>query len=1018
MDPDTESWPDSTVSLVYGGWEPHSVVWWTNFLTASGVASPLVRVVGREPVTSTAVFLDGQVVESRHRLYDRGFTLRSGAGADYKVGGTNTTSSIAALMTVLTIPAGLLGDPIVSWRDLFDRMESAIGADLVSSKNVLLAGEVWLRRKRIARSLKQTLDAYMPQAGSLLDLVDTDHLRSIEIEASEVDRMLARVERLISRFPQVTDEGVRLVSLIGDRVCLEWIIAGCAHSSVERSRACALALRSFEFEFQSARVSSPATARAWISDAAAALTLTRDAETRVYLAEDIGYMGPENPLALDGLKRALLSDDCMDVRWSAAVSLGRASSNTAEVLGVLSRVVKENDTHPRVVKAALVSIGRLLHRAKLDLTGAGLVSVDIRELVDQVSTRLTDRDATVKAYAVFALGECPSLPSRSLEKVAEFLSPDEPYVLVAHSVLALYKAAAVAERHWPLRGHVIVAVSELISMPFDQGHPGSSYHEWFLASAWKLLSRLEAAETAARFAKAASVLLSADSSRSRYFAALADLQLAEHLLSVSGGNTSTALAAFSRSEEAFRSVSHRSPFVQGSLSDVSAISAITRATWVSARKRFVVSIDHLEACAFGNSDSQLDGGSGVEEVRTALDTIIESRPQFDREEVSLLPSSSLRSAGTEATLAWFRDATFLLDELFRLQRQLAEDEALSALTRTRSRVRSTLTRLRMRAPFTQSVSIERAQVALDQAEAQWFARDVEEVDLYEFCANGLTESLACLRAALPVPDIEHQLVGRGRARFAVYDAAASVHRFENAVVDEWTVVDGETVTFRVVVAVDIVSDDEVLLLLWTVRGQETVESGRYAIGVHEGLDTSVISLSSLDSDEVELEISLNLISAGYVETIERRKILVRWLVPESDLSSDPGHDLERLLSERSSLIRDLSVYRDRGGQSAAEVRDRENELANIESVISGILASVDEPGSGYVVSLTRPPIHQRNGWLICIASEDEQKLEILRRATDTQRTMPLPATVVVERGSETEILVPEVTYQTLARFIV
>lgn len=979
---------------------------------------PRVRVVGREPVTSTAVFLDGKIVESRHVMYDRGFTVRSGSGADYKVGGTNTTSSIAALMTVVSVPDGLLGNPIDSWASMFQRMEAARGADVNTIKHLLLSGEVWLRRRRIARSLKQTLDAYMPQAGSLLDTVDANHETVIDIGSGDAEGMISRVEEILLEFPQVTGEGVRLISLIGHRSCLEWIIAGCMSSSEERSRACSLALRSFEFEFQSARVSSPATARAWISDAAMALTSTSDAETRVYLAEDIGYMGPESPPALDSLKHALLSDECMDVRWSAAVSLGRASSSTGEVIDVLSRVVKASDTHPRVVKSALVSIGRLLHRAKLDLTGAGLAAVDVTEIAEQISSRLVDSDPTVKAYAVFALGECPTLSDQWLEEVSSFLSIDEPYVLVAHAVLALYKATTSAEIRLPLRLHVITAVSELISMPFDQGHPGSSYHEWFLASAWKLLSRLEAAEAAARFAKAASVLLSGDASRSMYFSALADLQLGEHLLSISGGNTSTALAAFSRAEEAFRSVSHRSPFIEGSLSDISAISAITRATWVTARKNFIVLIDHLESCVFGDWNSNLESGLRVADVRIALEAIIESRPQVDREDASLLPSTTLRSPGTEATLAWFRDATFLLDELFRLQRELSSDEPASALVRTRSRIRSTLTRLRMRSRHANSESIELAQLELDRSEESWFGRNVDEADLYEFCANGLTESLACLRASLPVPDIEHQLVGRGRARFSVYDAAGSVYRTENVVTDEWIVVNGESVSFRVVVNVDIVSDDEVLVLQWGIRDREAVESGRRVIGVHEGLDTSVINLSPRDSEELELEITLNLISAGYVETIEARRILVRWIVPESDPGSDIDHDLERLLAERTSLMRDLSVYRDRGGQSASEVRDRESELANIESVISDILGSVGEGTSPYLITPTRPPIHQRNGWLLCLSPGDDRKLELLRLAVNTQLATPLPATALVERGADIEILVPEPTFQALSSFII
>src|ERR1700722_7167551 len=97
--------------LPFTGWEPHRTVAWIRRCREANGVPPACIVFGREPITSSEIWLEGVVVEERHDKYDRGFTLADAEGLKYKVGGTNTTSSIALHFLLLYVPDEVLASP-------------------------------------------------------------------------------------------------------------------------------------------------------------------------------------------------------------------------------------------------------------------------------------------------------------------------------------------------------------------------------------------------------------------------------------------------------------------------------------------------------------------------------------------------------------------------------------------------------------------------------------------------------------------------------------------------------------------------------------------------------------------------------------------------------------------------------------------------------------------------------------------------------------------------------------------
>src|SRR5574337_1032078 len=98
-----------STAVMFTGWEPHEFIRLSRLLADNRIV-PKINIFGREPITTTEVSISGTVIETIWDKYDRGVIVRSNDGRRYKVGGTNTTSSIASQVVLFSqIPENFFG---------------------------------------------------------------------------------------------------------------------------------------------------------------------------------------------------------------------------------------------------------------------------------------------------------------------------------------------------------------------------------------------------------------------------------------------------------------------------------------------------------------------------------------------------------------------------------------------------------------------------------------------------------------------------------------------------------------------------------------------------------------------------------------------------------------------------------------------------------------------------------------------------------------------------------------------
>lgn len=159
----------------------------------------------------------------------------------------------------------------------------------------------------------------------------------------------------------------------------------------------------------------------------AALNRVQNKDTRIGLAEDLGYVGTDASMGpLASLLRDANEHD--HVRWASAIALGRLSAKAVSEEAVVESLIQGLDSpHEWTVAAILLSLARrvgLTNRSRLENIFLGYLS-------DSKAPRL-------RLYACLGLSECSPISRQSLEPLGDVLAdPKTPGDVRGYAALAI-----------------------------------------------------------------------------------------------------------------------------------------------------------------------------------------------------------------------------------------------------------------------------------------------------------------------------------------------------------------------------------------------------------------------------------------------------------------------------------------------------------------------------------------------------------------------------------------------------
>jgi HEAT repeat protein len=428
----------------------------------------VVRVVGREPITSTDVSLEGVIQSTTFEGYIRNFVIRTTDGRIFSVGGSNATMEIASsTVTFLRVPS-MFAPSKLSGEELGDALK-AVGDPNNDDLSTLL---------RIKNS-----SSFLSQADKLLvvarmaEAVKTLNRASRE-EVVDLLYLLGNSEaiRLLFSLTNDPDENVRFMAFLRIRG-LEKLVKNAGEQLVEEC----------------------------ISTLIHGL---RDpcADVRTYAAEDLGYI--YNSKAVSLMIDMLPAEGADHVRWAIIIALGRVNDPGAVIPVLVDRA--ENDSFNRVRQAALLGISR-----------QGIAvwerNPGVRELLDSV---LKAGEEDERSYAAYALGQIGQPSVACVGSLIQALT-DTSLAVRSNACLALVKLSDwIPESREP----EIRSSLEQLSGP-DFRKDTSPYYYWYLEYTAQLASAFEWHD----FASECFFRLSGEYSdwRRPYYSSLAKYELAE-----------------------------------------------------------------------------------------------------------------------------------------------------------------------------------------------------------------------------------------------------------------------------------------------------------------------------------------------------------------------------------------------------------------------------------------------------------------------------------------------------------
>jgi len=471
----------SSIQLRFTGYESDRFVRFAKRLRKSGIV-PFVQVVGREPITTTNINFQGEIIREVWDGYRRILEVKTSAGIIYQVGGTNSTRPIASQTVIFfDIPHSFLG-PFFGL-GLDDLLAKFINKPQNSSD--------------ITDALKYNIRLNVYDDEEKKKIINT-LLEFVTIEDNDIRRDITELIGLTDS-PLVLEPMSLLLGDIDKNVRVE----------------ASLRFRGLEPVVKSVGESSELGEKC-ITALINALDDIED-EVRIYAVEDLGYFYNEN--AIKALVHSLAFDSHEHVRWAAAVALGR--TNNEDVARYLANAL-EKDTSSPVQQGIMLGLGRI---------GSRITQPDLREkLIDNLRNKLTIGELPIQDYASYALGEVGLHNLKSVDALLSRLGPENPFQVKSNILLSLTKLISLYLDNPDTLQVIETNLRDNLGIPRPDEWPSSAYYQWFQSGAAELSALLELHELAYKYYRAASMAFAIPWLKN-YYEAIGSYEYAEHLCS-------------------------------------------------------------------------------------------------------------------------------------------------------------------------------------------------------------------------------------------------------------------------------------------------------------------------------------------------------------------------------------------------------------------------------------------------------------------------------------------------------
>lgn len=468
-----------TINLRFTGYESDRFVRFANRLRKSRI-NPFVHVIGREPITTTNISFQGEVIQEMWDGYRRFLVVKTSAGVTYQVGGTNATRPIASeTVLFLDVPYSFLSSHF--GLNLDDLLAKYVESPQNSSD--------------ITDILKYNIRLNMYDDEEKKNIINT-MLGFIRSENADIKRDVAELLGLTDS-PLVLEPMALLLGDIDRHVRIE----------------AALRFRGLEPVVKSIGEGSD-LGQDIIGALIRALGDT-DYEVRTYAAEDLGYF--YNEKAVEALLHSLTFDDHEHVRWAAAIALGR--TNNQDVAKYLaSALEKEKSIYAQ--QGMILGLGRV---------GSRITQSELREkLVSNLIDMLTIDELSVQDFAAYTLGEI-GLQQESIEALLTKLTPEIPFQVKSNVILSLTKLISLYLDNLSVIQVIERNLRENLDVQRPAEWPSSAYYQWFQSGAAELSALLELHELAWKYYQSACIAFSSMPWLSNYYEAIGNYEYAEYL---------------------------------------------------------------------------------------------------------------------------------------------------------------------------------------------------------------------------------------------------------------------------------------------------------------------------------------------------------------------------------------------------------------------------------------------------------------------------------------------------------
>ena len=880
-------------------------------IKAHGKYNPYCVVLGREPITSSAILIEGRVIECRHDRYNRGFTLQSTTGLQYKIGGTNTTSSIASHITLLERCNDGFDNPLTAEyiSNLTETVQSE--PDLASLDALYDA----FRRTLLPQQLDRSLAEIVPGGKEIISASERSLMISDTLAPalnSALDEILSLGEEKISSV--LLGKICSIVSLVPNNRTANFTLNALSSRSNPVKREAALSMRSFEFELARQEALAPYSARAFFDSISQHLRRCRDVEARVYLAEALGYFGLSNFGISETLAKTLIQDDDNHVRWASAVSLGRRGNPQDGIETLLKSLAVEDCNRTR--QGALLSLGRLLQRIEPESRSYGPTIAGEKFPGHPVEVGTRDTFPGVRAHSCFVLGEAAELHEGIEKKLVEIFCNDAEYSVKAQAILALWKLSQRKQLTKDLIGNFLGKLDEFLSMPVPADHPASSYAEWAQLIALRLLASQDAYGQAASLARRLGTKYETFPRRSLYFLGLADAYAAEYMLGQ--GDPAVAAARIQDALNRFSKFNRDAKWnVPGDIGEHGRTSALSMQKVCSARRTIILAARQLREDFFSRENiSELS-----EELITAQNTI---KALLDGLQARTLePLKHDHTAENSSTIS----------DIEHYGRLLKFEALLIALREAKT---GDLRKVALADiwGFCHSLTEEGPTYVKNHRIWQSVQDLVNETRSYRKEGNNFEQTefsklavamIELLFDPASVPNIESRLVGQGRARLALIAINEAVE--DSSQKNIWLLDSHvEIVNLRVTISVELRSIDERLVVFCTsgdqVLGSETIH-------VLDGLASCSIEVRVSSSEESHFDVNLAFEHGQEHEIVECVPVLIK----KRDRSTNAQYDedAQELVTLRDEITKSKSLFDSQNSaRNYRQARRTKEQLSKLE----------------------------------------------------------------------------------------